>query len=110
MAISQSKDGADFAMRRSPHDRLDNTDRNALMFARTGCTHGHARRESAMATTERKRLTLEDLKRMSQADIIAFWRQRQIEDRAAGRDHYTTLIDVHRDGTETVIADIDPVR
>ena len=60
-----------------------------------------------MATTERKRLTLDDLKRMTEADIIEFWRQRQIEDRAAGRAHYTMLIDVHRDGTDTVVATID---
>jgi hypothetical protein len=60
-----------------------------------------------MATTERKRLTIEDLKVMSEAEIIEFWRQRQLEDRAAGRDHYTALIDVHRDGTETAVATID---
>ena len=57
-----------------------------------------------MATTERKRLTLEDLKVMTEADIIAFWRQRQIEDRAAGRDHYTVLIDA---ATNEVVCSID---
>jgi hypothetical protein len=60
-----------------------------------------------MATTEHKRLTLEDLKVMSETDIIDFWRQRQIDDRAAGRDHYTVLFDVRRDGTETVVATIE---
>ena len=48
-----------------------------------------------------------DIRRMSPDEIIAFWRQRQIEDRAAGRAHYATLIDVRRDGTETVVATID---
>jgi hypothetical protein len=57
-----------------------------------------------MATTERKRLTLEDLKVMSEADIVAFWRQRQIEDRAAGRDHYTVLIDA---ATNEIVCAID---
>ena len=51
--------------------------------------------------------TARDAKMMSPEQVIAFWRERQVEDRAAGRDHYTTLIDVRRDGTETVVATID---
>ena len=58
----------------------------------------------------RNRLTTADFIRMSPDEIIEFWRQRQIEDRAAGRDHYTVLIDVNRDGTETVVATIDQSR
>ena len=54
-----------------------------------------------------KRLTSADIKRMSPDEIIRFWRDRQTEDRAAGRHYYATLIDLHRDGTETVIATID---
>jgi len=54
-----------------------------------------------------KRLTSADIKRMSPDEIVAFWREHQIDERAAGRDHYTTLIDVRRDGTETVVATID---
>ena len=57
-----------------------------------------------MATTERKRLTLDDLKAMTEAEIVAFWRQRQIEDRAAGRDHYNVLIDA---ATNEVVCAID---
>jgi len=60
-----------------------------------------------MATTERRRLPSADIKRMSPDEIIAFWRQLQIDDRAAGRNHYTVLMDAHRDGTETVVATID---
>ena len=58
----------------------------------------------------RNRLTTADIKRMSPDEIVAFWRERQIEDRAAGRPHYVTLIDVRRDGTETVVATIDEER
>ena len=57
-----------------------------------------------MATTERKRLTIADIKRMSPDEIVAFWRERQIEDRAAGRDHYTVLIDA---ATNEVVCAID---
>ena len=60
-----------------------------------------------MVATGQSRLTTADLKRMSPDDIIAFWRGRQLENRAAGRDHYTVLLDVHRDGMETVVAAID---
>ena len=37
-------------------------------------------------------------------EIIEFWRRRQIEDRNAGRDHYTVLIDA---ATNTVVCAID---
>lgn len=57
-----------------------------------------------MATTEPKRLTTADIKRMSPDEIVAFWRQRQLEDRAAGRDHYTVLIDA---ATNEVVCAID---
>ena len=51
-----------------------------------------------------KRLTSADIKRMSPDEIVAFWRQRQIDDRAAGRDHYTVLIDA---ATNEVVCAID---
>ena len=51
--------------------------------------------------------TADDAKTMTPEQILAFWRERQIADRAAGRQHYTTLIDVRRDGTEPVVATID---
>ena len=54
--------------------------------------------------------TAHDAKTMTPEQILAFWRERQIENRAAGRDHYTVLIDVHRDGSETVVATIDQDR
>lgn len=57
-----------------------------------------------MATTERRRLTSADIKRMSPDEIVAFWRERQVEDRAAGRDHYTVLIDA---ATNEVVCAID---
>ena len=57
-----------------------------------------------MATTERKRLTTADITRMSPDEIVAFWRQRQLEDRAASRDHYTVLIDA---ATNEVVCAID---
>jgi hypothetical protein len=48
-------------MRRSPHDRLEESCRIALMTARTGCTDGHARRENAMknATTQSRTKTID---------------------------------------------------
>ena len=54
-----------------------------------------------------RQFTADDAKTMTHEQVLAVWRQRQIEDRAAGRDHYTVLIDVHRDGTETVVATIE---
>jgi hypothetical protein len=52
---------------------------------------------------DRKPLTSADIKRMSPDEIVALWRNRQIEDRAAGRDHYTVLIDA---ATEEVVCAI----
>ena len=52
----------------------------------------------------RKQLTSADIRRMSPDEIITFWRQRQIEDRAAGRDHYTVLLDA---ATNEVVCAID---
>jgi hypothetical protein len=56
-----------------------------------------------------RRFTPEDARMMTPEEVLAFWRQRQIEDRDAGRPHYTKLVDVHRDGTETVVSTIDEV-
>ena len=41
---------------------------------------------------------------MSPKEIVAYWRERQIEDRAAGRPHFTTLIDAT---TDVVVCAID---
>ena len=59
-----------------------------------------------MTTTEhsRRRLTSADIRRMSPDEIIEYWRLRQIEDRAAGRDHYTVLLDA---ATNEVVCAID---
>lgn len=51
-----------------------------------------------------KTLTSADIKRMSQDEIMAFWKKRQIENRASGRDHYTVLIDA---ATDKVVCDIE---
>jgi hypothetical protein len=48
--------------------------------------------------------TADDAKRMTPDQILAVWRERQIEDRAAGRDHYTVLIDA---ATNEVVCAID---
>jgi hypothetical protein len=54
--------------------------------------------------------TAHDAKTMTPEEIITFWRDRQIANREAGLDHHTVLIDVRRDGTETVVATIDQAR
>ena len=51
-----------------------------------------------------RQFTAEDAKTMTPEQILAFWRERQLEDRAAGRDHYTVLIDA---ATEKVVCAID---
>ena len=48
--------------------------------------------------------TADDAKTMTPEQVLAFWRERQLEDRAAGRDHYTVLIDA---ATDEVVCAID---
>lgn len=56
-----------------------------------------------MPTTTR-RFTIDDFKTMTEAQVIAFWRDRQRSNRGAGLHHYTHLVDPK---TDEVVATID---